>query len=159
MSLPLQKFRTRHQTANKKIEDLISTARPTRRIAQRVMLKCALLPSVVMIPSVLALSKGGYSPCSLCCAWLRCRCASLRAFDSAASLRERESRSGRGNVGGQSNKGIALLSRSAFGRIRRMKQRTLDNQDGIAIGRHHKIMGWGLTVERQSAGAEAVPSR
>ena len=31
------------------------------------------------------------------CAWLRCRVATLRAFDSAPSLRERESRSGRGN--------------------------------------------------------------
>ncbi len=68
------------------------------------------LPSAVMIPTVLALSKGGYSPCSLCCAWLRCRVATLRAFDSAPSLRDSKSRSGRGNVGGQSNKGIGSFT-------------------------------------------------
>jgi len=51
------------------------------------------------------------------CAWLRCRVALLRAFDSTASLREMKSRSGRGNVGGQSNKGMGGLQ-TVTGRLR-----------------------------------------
>ena len=104
---------SRYPNENQKIETLISTARPSRRIAQRVMLKCALLPSAVMIPSVLALSKGGYSPCSpsaargsVAASLRSALLTALRAYGTGKADRDE------GMISAQSNKGMGAYATS-----------------------------------------------